>query len=185
MEPPSVTLADEAVNVTTVASALSSMTAVAVDIVLSGADQNSYFMRNRLMMNQGNASFSDRTLQSMPYDNDYTTKVKLFRATWPMTLLSGAPRFGICMDQPKQPFGLPLNASKDFDLVATGYQRSCCCFVRRFEIVRLQCTTKCAQRQNRTNVVFHCVLPSGNREGSTVQEASMESRDFLTVTSVR
>jgi hypothetical protein len=51
-----------------------------IDIVLGGADQNSMFMRSRLMVNVGAANFSDSTLASMPYDNDYTTKIKFLRA---------------------------------------------------------------------------------------------------------
>jgi len=50
------------------------------DIVLAGLDQGNIYMRNRLMINGGTANFSDRTTQSMPFDNDYTTKVLIFRA---------------------------------------------------------------------------------------------------------
>jgi hypothetical protein len=52
-----------------------------IDIVLGGADQGpGFFMRNRLMVNVGAANFQDSTLASMPYDNDYTTKIKFLRA---------------------------------------------------------------------------------------------------------
>jgi hypothetical protein len=51
-----------------------------LDIVLAGADQSSMFMRNRLMVNTGAATFQDSTVASMPYDNDYTTKVKFLKA---------------------------------------------------------------------------------------------------------
>ena len=50
------------------------------DIVLGGVDLGQIYMRNKLMVNGGTANFSDRTTQSMPFDNDYTTKVLLMRA---------------------------------------------------------------------------------------------------------
>lgn len=51
-----------------------------LDIVITGADQSNINMRARYYRNVGNAVFEDRTLQSMPFDSDYGTKVQFLDA---------------------------------------------------------------------------------------------------------
>ncbi len=51
-----------------------------IDIVAAGASQSNINMRARYYRNVGNAFFEDRTLQSMPYDSDYGTKVQFLHA---------------------------------------------------------------------------------------------------------
>lgn len=51
-----------------------------LDIVVAGADQSNINMRARYYRNVGNAVFEDRTLQSMPFDSDYGTKVQFLDA---------------------------------------------------------------------------------------------------------
>jgi hypothetical protein len=51
-----------------------------IDIVISGGSANGFQFRNRLYTNAGAANFTDRTVQSMPYDTAYTQDVQFFNA---------------------------------------------------------------------------------------------------------
>ena len=51
-----------------------------VDIVIAGGGANGFNFRNRLYTNAGAANFTDKTVQSMPFDTAYTQDVQFMKA---------------------------------------------------------------------------------------------------------
>jgi len=50
------------------------------DIVVSGGSANGFNFRNRLYTNSGAANFTDKTVQSMPFDTAFTQEIQFFKA---------------------------------------------------------------------------------------------------------